>query len=179
MDMYGFNRIIDGFRRTSQYQKWAAYYELVTDLKRNILTARRVWKERKGAYNGRVDLYTGEYPENHNWLFCQHCGIPIGYFRYHQFSDKVLCTLCYGAYQYQRPTLEHYYPGCVQCDDAATYDFKDWPTFLKDNPLDGGWHWELSGTQLLKVKGDEHWAIWHVRHPMIMRKLISAGLTPP
>lgn len=182
--MYGFNRIVDGFRKTSQYQKWAAYYELVSSLKRTIGFSRNIWKLRKDKFTGRVHLYMGDDPERHQWTFCEHCGIPIGdgqpmgYGRYQKFKDKCLCMNCYAGYMGIRPTLEYDMPKMERCP-VPTYDFKDWPTFLKDNPLDEGCRWVLYGMDLVMMKGDERRAIWHVRHPMVMRKLISAGLTPP
>lgn len=160
MDMYGFNRIIDGFRKTSQYQKWAAYYELISDLKRNILTARRIWAERKGEGGDG----------------CSRCHSPING-KHYITAGMVLCPFCYSAYRYIRPTLE----SCADpyCTIIPVYDWKDWDTFVKDNPLDDGWHWEYDCGVLLKVRGFEQKRVWLVSHPAVMRGVISAGSTPP
>lgn len=154
MDMYGFNRLLDQLSVQPSYVKWEPYFKMVSDLKEHVRDAHEVWIDR------RADGADG----------CTHCHSPMDGRRY-VFSDKVLCPLCYSAYRYIRPTLE----SCSDGLDIRVYGWKDWDTFEKDNPLDEG-HWEYGCGVLLIVNGFEQKRVWHVRHPLVMRNLISAGI---
>ena len=129
---------------------------------------------RKGFWNGNVEI-ADRYWEYEIKGYCSHCGRQlIGY--YYKYYDKEisLCNKCFDLFERFTPVLIHYYPGCVENGNSyKIHVWKGYDEFVKSNPPDDGWHYELSENHIMDVSKDhkEYWVLWIIRDDSIIEEL--------
>lgn len=104
--------------------------------------------------------------------------------RYYERKNNtaIYCRKCIEEYAKNHIIIRHHYPGCVERDDAEFYEWKGYDQFLKDNPPDEGWHWEISVDKwnrcddhimLVSDDGYEWWVIWNSGYDSIREELLK------